>query len=158
MPLAPGGSAHWLEPATAHAGGRPEAMPKRPEWMPTKSQERTWHRALPSQELAPGTLREIRIEGRRVMVGRLRSGEAVATVAACPHEQAPLAEGRIYNDAVDCPRHHYLFDLRTGRNLYPTPQYPEWKRQEVGDLTLRTHLCREEDGWILISLDAAPRR
>ena len=120
---------------------------------PSRSQERTWHRALPSEELPPGTLREVRIEGRRVMVGRLRSGEPVATAAACPHQQAPLADGRIHGDAVDCPRHHYLFDLRTGRNLYPLPQYPQWKRREMGDLTLRTHACREEDGWILVCLD-----
>jgi nitrite reductase/ring-hydroxylating ferredoxin subunit len=107
---------------------------------------------MPSDELAPGTLREVRIEGRRVTLGRLRSGEPVATAAACPHEQAPLADGRIWSDAVDCPLHHYLFDLRTGRNLYPIPQYPEWKRREAGDLTLHIHACRDADGWILVSL------
>jgi 3-phenylpropionate/trans-cinnamate dioxygenase ferredoxin subunit len=113
-----------------------------------------WLRAIPSHELPPGTLREVRIGGRRVMVGRLRSGEAVATAAACPHEQADLAGGRMWSDAVDCPLHHYLFDLRTGRNLYPIPQYPAWKREQVGDLTLRTYPCREDGGWILVALNS----
>jgi nitrite reductase/ring-hydroxylating ferredoxin subunit len=122
----------------------------------TESQAHTaqaWCRAIPSDELPPGTLREVRIEGRRMMVGRLWSGEAVATAAACPHEQAPLADGRIWSDAVDCPLHHYLFDLRTGRNLYPIPQYPAWKRAQVGDLVLRTYPCREDEGWVQVALD-----
>lgn len=124
--------------------------------MKTEPQTQTWHRALPSEELPPGALRELRIEGRRVMMGRLRSGEAAATAAACPHEQAPLADGTLWGDAVDCPLHHYLFDLRTGRNLYPIPQYPAWKREEVGDFTLRTYPCREEEGWVLVALDGGP--
>ncbi|MGH2769177.1 MAG: Rieske (2Fe-2S) protein, partial [Actinomycetota bacterium] len=93
--------------------------------------ERAEQRTLRSDELAPGTLREVRVEGRRVMLARLRSGEVVATGAACPHEAAPLAEGTMRGEVVDCPLHHYLFDLRTGRNLYPYPIYPRWKQEET---------------------------
>jgi nitrite reductase/ring-hydroxylating ferredoxin subunit len=88
---------------------------------------------------------------RRVLLARLWSGEVVAASPVCPHEGAPLAEGTIRDDAIDCPRHHYLFDLRTGRNLYPYPIYPRWKQEEVGRLHLRTFPCREEDGWILVT-------
>lgn len=109
-----------------------------------------------SEELPPATLREVRVGNRRVLLARLRSGEVMAADPACPHEQAPLSEGTIRGSAVDCPRHHYLFDLRTGRNLYPYPIYPEWKRREVGDLTLRIFPCREEGGWIRVSLEPAP--
>lgn len=98
----------------------------------------------------------MRVEGRRIMLARLRSGEVVATAAACPHEQASLAEGMIRGEAVDCPRHHYLFDLCTGRNLYPMPIYPQWKREQVGDLTLRIYSCREEGGWILVTPSGDP--
>lgn len=88
--------------------------------------------------------------GKRVLLARLRSGDVVATSPLCPHESAPLAEGSVRADAVDCPRHHYLFDLRTGRNLYPYPIYPRWKQEEVGELNLDVYPCREEDGWILL--------
>ena len=91
------------------------------------------------------------MDRRRVLLARLRSGEVVAASPVCPHEGAPLAEGAIRGEAVDCPLHHYLFDLRTGRNLYPYPVYPRWKQEEVGSLDLRTFACREEDGWILVT-------
>ena len=107
---------------------------------------------LRSEELPPGALREVRIAGRRVLVARLRSGEVVAAEALCPHEGTPLAEGTIRGEAVDCPTHHYLFDLWTGRNLYPYPIYPKWKRREVGDLSLAIYRCCEEGGWIRVSL------
>ncbi|MGH2731492.1 MAG: Rieske (2Fe-2S) protein, partial [Actinomycetota bacterium] len=90
---------------------------------------------------------------RRVMLARLRSGEVVATGAACPHEAAPLAEGTMRGEVVDCPLHHYLFDLRTGRNLYPYPIYPRWKQEETGNFRLPLFSCREENGWIRVSLE-----
>jgi nitrite reductase/ring-hydroxylating ferredoxin subunit len=92
------------------------------------------------------------VGGRTVLLGRLRSGEVVAADGICPHEEAPLAEGTIRGDAVDCPRHHYLFDLRTGRNLYPYPIYPRWKQEQVGNLGLAIFPCREEAGWIWTSV------
>ena len=106
--------------------------------------------ALPSDDLAPGTLREVVVDRRRVLLARLRSGEVCATAPSCPHEAARLADGTIRGDALDCPLHHYLFDQRTGRNLYPWRVYPRWKREEVGCLDLRTFPCREESGWILV--------
>ncbi|MGH2707302.1 MAG: Rieske (2Fe-2S) protein, partial [Actinomycetota bacterium] len=68
-----------FEPESARSSGMSQAV------------ERAEQRTLRSDELAPGTLREVRVEGRRVMLARLRSGEVVATGAACPHEAAPLA-------------------------------------------------------------------
>jgi nitrite reductase/ring-hydroxylating ferredoxin subunit len=110
----------------------------------------TERRVLASGDLAPGELREIIIRERRVLVGRLRSGEVFASKAECPHEGAPLSKGTIRGEAIDCPRHHYLFAVRSGENLYPLPIYPAWKRDEVGDLRLRIFPCEERDGWISI--------
>ncbi len=107
---------------------------------------------LRSEELPAGALREVRVGRHRVLLARLRSGKVVASEALCPHEGTPLAEGTIRGGAVDCPTHHYLFDLQTGQNLYPYPIYPEWKRREVGDLSLAIYPCREEGGWIRVLL------
>lgn len=87
-----------------------------------------------------------------VLLGRLRSGEAFAVAPECPHEAVPLEGGTIRGEAVDCPRHHYLFDARSGENLYPVPIYPAWKRAEVGDLKLDVFPCEERGGWILVEL------
>ena len=105
-----------------------------------------------SEELEPGALQELDLRGRPILVARLRSGEVVAAGGLCPHEQAPLAQGTRRGDAVDCPRHHYLFDLRTGRNLYPYPIYPIWKQKEVGELNLQLVSRREKDGWIRLEV------
>lgn len=102
--------------------------------------------------LPPGTLREVDVQGYKIIVARLRSGEVKAAEAICPHEEARLAEGTIRGDAVDCPLHHYLFDLHTDRNLYPFPIYPTWKQEEVGDLSLAIFLCREKAGCIWVTL------
>jgi nitrite reductase/ring-hydroxylating ferredoxin subunit len=109
-------------------------------------------RVLASAELRAGELREVRVGECRVLLGRLRSGEAFAAAPECPHEAAPLVGGTIRGEAVDCPRHHCLFDARTGENLYPVPIYPAWKRAEVGDLTLRVFRCEERGAWIWVEL------
>lgn len=109
-------------------------------------------RILRTEQLSRGTLREVDVAGRMVLVAKLHSGEVVAAEAICPHERARLAEGTIRGEAVDCPRHHYLFDLHNGRNLYPFPIYPAWKQKEVGDLSLKIFPCWEQDGWLWLKL------
>ena len=42
----------------------------------------------------------------------------------CPHEGAMLHEGKLYGAVIDCPRHHYTFDLCSGNNLYPKNVFP----------------------------------
>jgi nitrite reductase/ring-hydroxylating ferredoxin subunit len=46
-----------------------------------------------------------------------RGGEVFALADRCSHEDAPLAEGLVDGDRLECPRHGALFDLRTGRAL-----------------------------------------
>ena len=91
-------------------------------------------------------------------LARLRSGEVCAMAPSCPHEAARLVDGTLRGNALDCPRHHYLFDPRIGRNLYPRPVYPRWKQEEVVCLNLRTFPCREESGWILVEPNPNPPR
>jgi 3-phenylpropionate/trans-cinnamate dioxygenase ferredoxin subunit len=58
--------------------------------------------------------------GMRVDVGEdrialFRIGEDVYAIGdRCSHAEASLAEGEIFDEAVECPRHGSEFDLRTG--------------------------------------------
>ncbi|MPZ13201.1 MAG: Rieske 2Fe-2S domain-containing protein [Chloroflexi bacterium] len=106
---------------------------------------------MPAAELAPGQLHELQAGEHRVVVGRLLSGEPVAFQALCPHEAASLVEGHFHGPAIDCPRHHYLFDVHSGDNLFPLPLYPMWKRAQVGDLRLGRFPATEREGWIVIA-------
>lgn len=111
---------------------------------------------LASGDLAPGQMREILAGTHRVVVGRLYDGTVVAFASRCPHEAAPLVEGTIRGGAIDCGRHHYMFDVRTGENTFPLPIYPGWKRAQVGDLRLAIFPVIERDGWIAVEPSRTP--
>ena len=61
-----------------------------------------------------------RERGVRVTVGEhrialFRIGDDVYAIGdRCSHAEASLAEGEVFDDAVECPRHGSEFDLRTG--------------------------------------------
>jgi len=107
-----------------------------------------WHRALPSESLGTGKLTKVTVAGRAVLLARLDDGTPVAAAVACPHERADLSEGTVYMGAVDCPRHHYLYDLRTGVNRYPRDVFPADLAAQVKSLPL--YPVKEEDGWIWV--------
>lgn len=72
--------------------------------------------------------------GRRLALFR-RGNEVFALDDRCSHAEASLAEGEVYGDTVECPRHGATFDLRTGAALSlpaacPVPTYPA---EVVGD-------------------------
>lgn len=107
-----------------------------------------WHRALPSDQLPAGRLTKARVSGRAVLLARLEDGTPVAASTVCPHQAEDLSKGTVYMGAVDCPRHHYLYDLRTGENRYPKSVFPADKAAALDSLPL--YPVKEEDGWIWV--------
>jgi 3-phenylpropionate/trans-cinnamate dioxygenase ferredoxin component len=69
-----------------------------------------------AEELAPGSMRLIEADGRKIGVFNCE-GALYAIEDRCSHDDGPLAEGEF--DAatctVECPRHGSLFDLTSGR-------------------------------------------
>jgi 3-phenylpropionate/trans-cinnamate dioxygenase ferredoxin component len=67
-------------------------------------------------ELAPGQMRLIEHEGRKIGVFNCE-GTLYAIEDRCSHDDGPLAEGEFDQATctVECPRHGSLFDLSTGR-------------------------------------------
>ena len=61
-----------------------------------------------------------RDRGVRLTVGEhrialFRIGDDVYAIGdRCSHAEASLAEGEVFDDAVECPRHGSEFDLQTG--------------------------------------------
>lgn len=83
-------------------------------------------------DLAPGTVRALDVDGMSIAVVRRRDGTFSALLNRCPHQAAPLAEGKCDaflegpdvgqyevtdKDVLRCPWHHYEFDLDTGRAI-----------------------------------------
>ena len=103
---------------------------------------------LRSAELGPRCLRKVEVGGTTLLLARLKSGEVAAALNVCPHEGEDLSGGRLYMDAIDCPRHHYVYDLRTGKNRYPQEVFPGDLANKLTPLPI--YSAREEGGWIRV--------
>ncbi|NOX38566.1 MAG: non-heme iron oxygenase ferredoxin subunit [Calditrichaeota bacterium] len=67
-------------------------------------------------------------DGERIALFRLEDG-IYAIDDECSHATASLAEGRVDDHIVECPRHGARFDIRTGKHLSfpavtPVKSYP----------------------------------
>ena len=59
----------------------------------------------------------VRIGNKRICLSRLHDG-FFALDDDCPHQGASMAMGNCKaNGIIECPWHHYLFDIRTGKNI-----------------------------------------
>jgi 3-phenylpropionate/trans-cinnamate dioxygenase ferredoxin subunit len=85
-------------------------------------------RVAPLTDLPDGRGVRADVRGHRIAVFRL--GEAVYAIGdRCSHAEASLAEGEVFDGAVECPRHGSEFDLSTGEPssfpaTKPVPVYP----------------------------------
>ncbi len=110
---------------------------------------------LRSEELPPGEgadtrIRRVRAGDTYVLVARLGDGQVVAFDATCPHQITELDESTIVDGLVSCPRHRYLYDPQSGRNVVPAATA---KRENLWKLRPGYLPCfpvEERDGWIWI--------
>ena len=65
-------------------------------------------------DLKPGSLKRIEIDGVPLCVARLDSGELHAVSDICSHEEIELSDGDLQGYEVECPAHGSRFDVRTG--------------------------------------------
>ena len=65
-------------------------------------------------ELAPGTMKEITVEGVPVLLAKI-GDKFYATQGRCPHMGGILAKGKLEGAVVTCPRHKSQFALTDGR-------------------------------------------
>jgi 3-phenylpropionate/trans-cinnamate dioxygenase ferredoxin subunit len=67
-------------------------------------------------ELPPGARKLVEWEDLEIGVFNC-NGEIFAIEDRCSHDNGPLVEGELDQDActIECPRHGSLFDLRTGQ-------------------------------------------
>jgi 3-phenylpropionate/trans-cinnamate dioxygenase ferredoxin subunit len=85
---------------------------------------------LREDELAPGEMRDVRVDGVSIVVLRKRDGSYRALRNRCSHQGGALSAGRLEpmvegdrpghcrdspdRDVVRCPLHHFEFDADTG--------------------------------------------
>src|SRR5947209_1179801 len=77
----------------------------------------TWQKVGEEEEFAQG-LRMVKVNGRRVVVGRL-DGRLHAFDALCPHAGGPMELAECEGAIVSCPLHAWRFDLnQAGKELH----------------------------------------
>jgi toluene monooxygenase system ferredoxin subunit len=75
--------------------------------------------ALAESELWLGELRQVRLQGGKVLL--LRTDEGVfAYEDRCPHLGLPLSVGTLEGHTLTCPAHHFQFDATTGQGINPS--------------------------------------
>jgi nitrite reductase/ring-hydroxylating ferredoxin subunit len=101
-------------------------------------------------DVSPGRTRVCTIEGKLVMLANW-DGHVFATSGLCPHRGNPLDGAVLWGPLVDCPWHHFQYDIRTGENYYPRNVYPKdlpALQEQLGPLeTYRVEL-RGSEIWV----------
>src|SRR5262249_58862673 len=75
-----------------------------------------WTRVASLAALREGSVLGVDVEGTTIALYRL-GGEVHATDGICTHALALLADGFVDGDAIECPLHQAVFDIRTGEVL-----------------------------------------
>lgn len=69
-----------------------------------------WYCAGFADELAPGASHAITVLGEPLVLFRASSGTVAALADRCPHRFAPLSQGVLVGDQLQCPYHGLRFD------------------------------------------------
>jgi nitrite reductase (NADH) small subunit len=90
-------------------------------------------RTIKVDELPPGTVRELYIEGKAVAVANV-AGKIFAINNTCLHRGGPLGQGLLEGKVVTCPWHGWQFDVTTGRHcLNPRIEHTTFPLKIEGD-------------------------
>ena len=107
------------------------------------SDQRSWQRLIALTDLAPESVKMLRVEGRQIALFHTVDGVR-ACDNRCPHEGYPLSEGSVSGDCIlTCNWHNWKFNLETGDNLF-------------GGDRLRTYPVEIRDGDIWVDLTEIP--
>jgi 3-phenylpropionate/trans-cinnamate dioxygenase ferredoxin subunit len=64
-------------------------------------------------ELGPGEKKLVNVDGQAVALFNL-DGTYYAIQDVCTHDGGPLAEGDVFGEEIECPRHGARFNICTG--------------------------------------------
>jgi nitrite reductase/ring-hydroxylating ferredoxin subunit len=102
---------------------------------------REWTQVLPIEELRPGQMAYVDVEGLPVALANV-GGQIYAFGDSCRHEGGPLSAGALIGETVTCPWHGWTYSVCTGKSIVPP----------VG-LRVPTYAVRIEDGQIAVGID-----
>ena len=102
------------------------------------------------EEIPPGKTRLVRA-GKSPVILANWGGRIYALDGICPHQRLPLEGASVWDRLLECPWHHFQYDVRSGRNHYPRNVYPEdlaYLEGQVGPLKTYRVRVRGGDVWV----------
>ena len=76
--------------------------------------EPAWHDLAAADEIKDGETRRVDSDGRAVFVHREKDDYKVYD-SRCPHQSTDIPELALEGKRLTCPKHHWVFDVCTGR-------------------------------------------
>ncbi len=102
------------------------------------------------EEVPPGRTLFVQLGEKALILGNWE-GRIYALDGICPHRNRPLEGASLWEHLLDCPWHHFQFDVRTGENYYPRNVYPrdvEELERQVRPLRTYPVVLREGEIWV----------
>ncbi len=67
-----------------------------------------------TSEIPVGQFKPVEVEGKRLLICHTKTG-FYAIDDTCTHDDGPLADGWLEENAIECPRHGARFDVTSGK-------------------------------------------
>ena len=71
---------------------------------------KSWYVAAKSCDVKRGKLKELSLFSKSYVTYRTKNNEVVILEKYCPHMGASLSLGKIIDDCIRCPFHHWSYD------------------------------------------------
>lgn len=119
-----------------------------------EEQEPVWYATgAKATEILPDQTKMVQIGQCSILLVN-DAGVLCALQGFCAHQNLPLVGGKVWKGVLDCPWHHFQYDIQTGKNLYPRCVYPvdvlPHLRQQIN--ALRTYPVRVVDGFVQVEV------
>lgn len=97
-------------------------------------------------DVAEGTVKVFTVDGVRIAVCNV-AGQCYAIEDVCTHDNAPLDQGELVDNQIECPRHGARFDVTSGKALCLPAVKP-----------VKTFAVEEKDGEIFVDTKTAAKK
>lgn len=110
------------------------------------------HKVARADEIPPGKTSFHCVGNKPVLLANWQ-GQIFAVAGLCPHQNNPLDGAVMWDSLIDCPWHHFQYDVRTGANHFPKNVYPkDYPRLDAQLKPLETYAVELKDGEIWVDL------
>jgi 3-phenylpropionate/trans-cinnamate dioxygenase ferredoxin subunit len=105
------------------------------------------------EEISPGRTKYVHHDREPVILANWR-GEIYALCGFCGHQKLSLEGAWLWDYLLDCPWHHFQYDVRSGENHYPKNVYPaDEPHLQMQTQPLKTYPVEVREGEIWVDLE-----